>query len=116
MEEVSDTGQGTVGALGQLPLPPPDSLSQQQVRGVTCVWDGVALAPETAVDLGQRHMKPADGEHRWFPRACVQCVTARALRALYDHTDTCGQCRSPRRGSACPEGRALLRLSIRGGR
>jgi hypothetical protein len=51
-------------------LPPVDTLSQLQVRGMSCVWCGVALDNATAVDLGARPCRIADMTFKWFPRSC----------------------------------------------
>lgn len=100
-------------AIELLPLPSPSELTEQQVRGITCVWDGVALAPGTAVDLGTRTMKRLGSPVNWFPRACRSCAAEAALRALHEHAPSCEQCVDDAAG--CPTGHALNRL-VREGR
>lgn len=53
-----------------VPLPPLDSLSQQQVEGRHCVRldCGIALAAGHVVDLGPRPFPGGCGD--WFPREC----------------------------------------------
>lgn len=91
-----------------LPLPPLAGLSEYQVRGITCVWDGIALTPATAVDLGPRRIRHLDGSMRWFPRGCRNCTQAAALRALHEHAMVCPTCDSDY--PACPVGLGLNRL------
>lgn len=102
--------------LALLPIPPLDDLSEQQVRGTACVWDGKHLSPGNAVDLGPRIGRRAGQPFRWFPRACGLCVSTQALRAVYEHVDDCEPCRTSKEGTNCDTGRALIRLSLRGGR
>lgn len=52
------------------PLPPIADLSEQQVRGIACVYCGITLDNATAIDLGERPASRAGGRVRWFPRAC----------------------------------------------
>ncbi|WP_409471098.1 hypothetical protein [Streptomyces sp. HC307] len=113
---MNTTSTPAASALAEPPLPSLNGLSEQQIRGTTCVWDGIALTPETAVDLGPRKTRRLDGECQWFPRACRTCVGQQAMRVLFDHTEGCEQCRRTEKDSACDTGRALLRLSIRKGR
>ncbi|MFJ2741865.1 hypothetical protein ACIO3O_19630 [Streptomyces sp. NPDC087440] len=49
-------------------VPPLATLSERQRRGADCVFCGITLTAETAVDLGPRVRLEASG--RWFPRAC----------------------------------------------
>ncbi|MFK8911986.1 hypothetical protein, partial [Streptomyces sp. YS-3] len=51
-------------------VPDIGGLSQAQQRGVDCVWCGVTLSAETAVDLGPRPLKILDYRTYWYPRAC----------------------------------------------
>lgn len=102
--------------LAALQLPSLDGLTEQQVRGVTCVWDGIVLTPETAVDLGPRPQRRLDGHYQWFPRACLGCVSERALAALHDHCVNCDQCSQKVPGHACTTGAELQRLVMRRGR
>lgn len=53
-------------------LPPVGDLSEQQVRGIACVYCGITLDNATAIDLGERPAGRAGGRVRWFPRACQQ--------------------------------------------
>lgn len=54
-------------------LPPIGSLTQRQQRGMDCVFCGVVLTPQTAVDLGSRRLRIADWVTRWYPRSCRNC-------------------------------------------
>jgi len=96
-----------------LEVPGFDSLTEDQVRGLACVWDGTPLKDATAVDVGPRTAARLDGELHWYPRACPVCATTRPLAALYDHVEDCGEC-GEAEGSLCVTGRMLYRLSIRG--
>lgn len=91
-----------------LVLPPLAGLSEHQVRGMTCVWDGVALATGTAVDLGAQTTSRAGQPLQWFPRACPACITDRGRRALYAHAPFCEQCVDE--ADKCETGRGLYRL------
>ncbi|WP_229867313.1 hypothetical protein [Streptomyces gelaticus] len=51
-------------------LPPVVSLSDAQQRGVRCVFCGVPLSAETAVDLGPRAIGVFESTVHWFPRSC----------------------------------------------
>jgi hypothetical protein len=102
-------------ALRSLRLPSLDGLTEQQVRGLACVWDGVPFEDdEQAVDLGPRRKRHLGREWEWHPRGCALCVTVQALAALYEHVDECGECSTA--DALCPAGRQLYRLSIHGGR
>ncbi|MFF5533597.1 hypothetical protein ACFY71_14100 [Streptomyces cinerochromogenes] len=93
--------------LAVLPLPEFHTLSQDQVRGATCVWDGVGLSPETAVDLGERPLRRVGGQASWFPRACRRCALEQAMNALVAHSQSCEQCVDDR--DLCPQGSGLVR-------
>ncbi|MEV6790918.1 hypothetical protein AB0M87_02730 [Streptomyces sp. NPDC051320] len=54
----------------EIELPPVGGLSQRQQRGTDCVWCGITLTPQTAVDLGPRKLRILDHVTAWFPRAC----------------------------------------------
>lgn len=95
----------TTSVFAALPLPPHDSLSTQQARGITCVWDGVALASDTAVDLGPRPVPGRD--ELWFPRGCRPCIRQAAMHALTEHNQVCEQCVDDH--TACPTGLSLVR-------
>ncbi|MFD7402533.1 hypothetical protein ACFV7R_07630 [Streptomyces sp. NPDC059866] len=103
-------------ALALLVLPSLDKLSEQQVRGSACVWDGVPFTTGIAVDLGPRRKKRLDGHYDWFPRGCPRCVGEKALLALFEHAPKYEPCRHHDDGNPCPTGRALLRLTLRRGR
>ncbi|WP_318205408.1 hypothetical protein [Streptomyces sp. SCL15-4] len=98
----SDTA-GTQPALAALPLPKYDTLTPDQARGATCVWDGTRLTGETAVDLGPRR----DDDGVWFPRACRPCAQKQAMDALVEHSSECEQCVDDH--NLCPEGSTLVR-------
>jgi hypothetical protein len=109
----SETASTLTEVLALLDLPPINSLSQDQVRGYTCVWDGIALTPSTAVDLGPRKFKRVGEPVSWFPRGCRSCTGTAAYRALLDHGPLCEQCVD--NADHCQVGRGLRRL-IREGR
>lgn len=94
-------------ALALLPLPAIAELSEQQVRGITCVWDGIALTPATAVDLGARTMNRLGEKRQWYPRACRQCIH----RAFLDHVDGCATCKAD--AACCELGAAMRRVALR---
>ncbi|MFE1263849.1 hypothetical protein ACFW5X_25370 [Streptomyces albogriseolus] len=98
--------------LSAIILPSMTGLTEAQVRGTTCVWDGIALTPETAVSLGPVRMKRLDGHFEWFPRGCKRCVADKAYAALFLHSRECAECW---RGPTCPFSIAANRL-IREGR
>jgi hypothetical protein len=100
----SETVSAPVNALAFIPLPEVHALSQQQVRGITCVFDGVALSPATAVDLGERQGSDGTG---WFPRACRSCAMERSMVALQEHSGWCEQCTDDY--LKCETGRGLVR-------
>lgn len=95
--------------LALLTLPSRDSLSQQQDRGVDCVWCGVTLAADTAIDLGPRRVRVLDTHVTTFPRGCPLCVGKAAYRALFDHCPMCEQCVD--NAAECDTGRELRRLA-----
>jgi hypothetical protein len=88
-----------------LPLPGVDDLSEEQLRGAYCVWCGVPLTSDTAVDLGERRVRLLDSHVTSFPRACRACAGPRIYRALLTHTQTCGQCADDQ--TQCEMGTAL---------
>lgn len=49
-------------------LPPIGSLTQRQQRGMDCLWCGIALTTETAVDLDAQPLRI--WKTHWYPRAC----------------------------------------------
>lgn len=100
----------SASALTSVPLPEFNSLSQAQVRGIACVWDGVPLSTATAVDLGERKVRHFGGlQTSWFPRGCLSCTAGRAYRALLDHSALCLLC-APDTPSQCDVGQGLYRL------
>lgn len=107
METRRDT---TVEAIALLPLPDLTRLSEQQINGTICVWDGATLGP-TAIDLGQRRV----GQRTAFPRACRTCMSAKAQEAAEQHADMCESCVDiPLADNAptCYTARALRRLIL----
>lgn len=103
-----EDSNGVRQALALLVLPALDGLSEAQVRGKACVWCGVILAADTAVDLGPRRKGRLDGTYDWFPRGCKTSVGMEAFRALHDHAPACEQCVDE--AERCETGRALWRL------
>jgi hypothetical protein len=107
-----DTGTQPAAALldvrTMLELPAVGELSEQQYRGITCVWDGIALTPATAVDLGPRRMRHLDGHRTWFPRGCRRCTQVAALRMLHRHAIHCVDCQDDYQ--SCAVGHGLNRL------
>ncbi|MFF2511684.1 hypothetical protein [Streptomyces sp. NPDC058086] len=97
-----------IDVLELLALPGLAKLTEQQVRGTTCVWDGVPLTSATAVDLGERAASRAGQPVRWFPRGCHPCTSKAALQALHKHAPTCEQCVDE--AALCEVGRGLNRL------
>lgn len=105
-EKASATASTEVLAL--LTVPAFATMSDDQVRGRSCAWCGVTLAPETAVDLGARHIRVLDQRVSRFPRGCRQCVGKAAYEALFDHASKCEQCVD--NAANCETGRGLRRL------
>lgn len=103
MEAIEETA-----ATDSLDLPALGTLTEQQVRGQACVWDGVPLSGVPAVDLGARTATRAGRPTQWFPRGCPRCVAEAALRALHAHAPSCEQCVDD--AARCPEGLGLRRL------
>ncbi|MFF9758557.1 hypothetical protein ACF1G4_03150 [Streptomyces caelestis] len=97
--------------LAAITLPPLDGLTEAQVRGTTCVWDGIALTPESAVDLGPRKKRRLDGEYDWFPRGCKRCTADRAWAWFFDHAHKCPQCKTD---PNCPIAVAVRRIMREG--
>lgn len=104
----STTQLPSADATALLRLPDYNALTEQQTRGITCVYDGVALAPATAIDLGERTVKRLGNAVSWFPRACRTCVLPQAMRALQQHAGSCEQCVDDH--NQCPIGLGLVRL------
>lgn len=100
-------------ALALLPLQPLTTLTERQVRGITCVWDGIPLTPAIAVNLGARPASRAGQPVTFYPRGCRRCTGEAAFRALHDHAPGC-----PDRGEdiTCAVCLTLLRLIREGNR
>ncbi|MEU6702523.1 hypothetical protein [Streptomyces wuyuanensis] len=49
-------------------LPPIGTLTQRQQRGMDCVYCGIVLTAQTAVDLGPQRLRKWNTH--WYPRAC----------------------------------------------
>jgi hypothetical protein len=96
--------------LDALALPPLTGLSERQVRGMACVWDGIILTPATAVDLGVRSASRAGEPVSWYPRGCRGCVALQAHRGLLTHGTTCTVCAREETAASCELGRGLYRL------
>lgn len=109
MDTEESTGVSTVDALAVLAIPPLGRLTEQQVRGIACVWDGAPLRNGTAVDLGARSATRAGADVAWYPRACRTCVSRAALVQLHQHAPGCDECR-PKGGRSCSTGLTLIRL------
>jgi len=114
LQAALEDSNGGREALALLALPALDGLSESQVRGKACVWCGVILTAETAVDLGPRRKGRLDGAYNWFPRGCKTSTGMAAFRALHQHAPTCEQCVDD--GEQCETGRALWRLVRDGNR
>lgn len=97
----------TTGALALLTLPPLDKLTERQVRGIVCVWDGVPLLTSIAVDLGARQGSRAGTPVAWSPRACRRCTYQVASEQLHAHcvSDDC-----PNDIDRCTTCKGLLRV------
>lgn len=97
----------TTEALALLTLPTLDQLTEQQSRGIVCVWDGVPLRTAIAVNLGAREASRAGGQVTWYPRSCRRCTYTAAYAQLCVHavSDAC-----PNDVDQCPACRGFLRL------
>lgn len=102
-------GTSTPSVLSLLLFPSLDELSEEQVRGTACVWDGIPLSTATAVDLGERKVKLLDGAISMFPRGCRPCTAKAAHKALLAHAGSCEQCVDD--AGSCETGQALIRIS-----
>jgi len=102
----------TAPLLELLQLPPRETVTDGQARGVDCVWCSCGpLNAETAIDLGEQQDETSTA---WFPRACRTCTGCRAHGALFSHTQTCEPCVDDVR--ECDTGLALVRLTREGRR
>lgn len=91
-------------AMALRQLPSVGSLTDQQLRGWSCVWCGTGLTVGTGISLGDRRHRPERGAaYWWFPRACAEaaecarreCRSADpGYRALLDHTLNCTTCQT----------------------
>lgn len=99
-----------VTGVALLDLPNLDGLTQNQVRGASCIWCDTALRTATAIDLGERKHKRLDGHFATFPRACRPCTLDAAETALSEHAGMCEQCADD--ASICTHA-GLLRKLIR---
>ena|SRR5690606_159866 len=95
-----------------LELPALDGLTEAQVRGHVCVWDGIPLTNTTAVNLGPRTKRRPGGTYSWYPRACTRCTGHAAYRLLHTHAPTCDRCKTD---PTCPVAVAAQRLIREGG-
>jgi len=111
-------------ALGLLELPSLDGLTEEQVRGFTCMWDSgeKPLSEETAVALGARRKRRLDGEYELHPRGCPEHVSHAAMEALFTHCmqdcEVCGRTEKTvvngvMQEPSCEIGVALRRLALR---
>ncbi|WP_405799251.1 hypothetical protein [Streptomyces sp. NBC_01506] len=55
-------------------LPPVESLTERQLRGVDCVLCQTRLNNATAVDLGRREVDAHGMRTLWYPRTCAGCA------------------------------------------
>jgi hypothetical protein len=99
----------TIDAIALLTIPRLDSLTEDQVRGITCIWDGVRLTSRIAVDLGSRKAQRAGQPVSWYPRACRSCVGVAALAQLGIHSTECPTCQ-PGEDARCATGGPLYHL------
>lgn len=110
MQAETRTNQASTSVLDLLTIPGIAGLSEHQVRGMACVWDGISLTSATAVDLGVHSASRAGEPVSWNPRACRGCVASQAHRALLTHATTCTACAREETAGACEAGRGLYRL------
>lgn len=103
----SESASTLSNSLTYVPLPEFDTLSQAQVRGITCVHCGVALSPATAVDLGERKFRRPGDNVSWYPRSCQHCSMEQSMVALQEHSGSCEQCADD--FTQCETGRGLVR-------
>jgi len=111
-EPAVTSGMPTHEALALLPLPSLDGLTEQQVRGTACVWDGVPLLGTAAVNLGPRPKKRLGQTYQWFPQGCTRCVREAAIRVVRVHKGACEQCTD--NASVCDVRAALEHLAREG--
>jgi hypothetical protein len=103
-----DATKDMIAAAKLFILPSLTGLTEDQVRGFACVWNGEPLTDDTAVALGKRTAKRAGAPVDWHPRACRDCVQLAAYTNLHTHAGVCEQCVD--NAAECDTGAALLRL------
>lgn len=54
-------------------LPPPETLTERQLRGAGCCFCGADLAHAEVTDLGQQRTTVYGARVSWFPRCCATC-------------------------------------------
>ncbi|KIF73961.1 hypothetical protein QR77_08085 [Streptomyces sp. 150FB] len=57
-------------------LPPPDTLSERQLRGADRCFCGADLTRSEVTDLGQQRVTVHGARVSWFPRSCPGCPRA----------------------------------------
>jgi hypothetical protein len=102
----------STSVLELLDIPGIAGLSEHQVRGMACVWDGITLTSATAVDLGTHSASRAGEPISWYPRGCRSCTSRAAYRALLKHAQDCRTCKDSAPG--CDQGHALQQLAKQG--
>lgn len=105
----SNTADGTVDTLSILTIPRLEDITERQVRGIACIWDGIPLVAANAVDLGVRKGSRAGAPVSWYPRGCRSCVAFAAVTQAALHSRACAACRNSE-GPPCNQGRALHEL------
>ncbi|MDF3144509.1 MULTISPECIES: hypothetical protein [unclassified Streptomyces] len=81
-----------IEGVALLVIPRLGTLSERQVRGITCVWDAALLTPCNAVSLGPCRASRAGERVTWYPRGCRSCVAVAALMQLTIHARACPTC------------------------
>jgi hypothetical protein len=102
-------------ALALLPLPSPETLTESQLCGRSCVWCWAPLSNDTAIDLGKRTSDAHGSTASWFPRACLDCMQPHVLQTAAFHARTCEQCVDDAAStdkSVCDTARTLRRLTL----
>ncbi len=57
-------------------LPAIGTLTARQQRGIDCVWCGIPLTLDNAVDVpGEHYFRRLDTRTRWYPRSCRHHTT-----------------------------------------
>ncbi|CAL9449304.1 DUF6415 family natural product biosynthesis protein [Streptomyces sp. enrichment culture] len=106
-----------LSARYRMAVPDRDGLTRRQRQGGDCVWCGLTLGPETAIDLGHRSYKDEDADYwtSWWPRGCRSCVAHRAPMPV----DTLTMRREAlrglgKKGGMSPDEAAMFTLTYRG--